>query len=151
MIWKQPFFSTSMALYVERYQLMVNHAEKGILKDIIFLLTCVVQKIRWWSIVTLHNNWWCYTMPSKYLLAILKWKKLITLKKQRSTRDADISAANPPVTGASWLIYIVKTKYQYSNSLFQKSCYWHYNNYQKSSSFLNRCFNSLFVPRYKSF
>lgn len=30
----------------------------------------------------------------------------LTLKKQRSTIDAEISAPNPPVTGASWLIYI---------------------------------------------
>lgn len=35
----------------------------------------------------------------------IKKKVMLTLVKQRSTIDADISAPNPPVTGASWLIY----------------------------------------------
>lgn len=31
---------------------------------------------------------------------------MLTLKKQHSTIEAAISAPNPPVTGASWLIYM---------------------------------------------
>lgn len=37
-------------------------------------------------------------------------KKEITLKKQRSRIDAEISAPKPPVTGASWLICRVPKK-----------------------------------------
>lgn len=43
-------------------------------------------------------------------------KTELTLKKQRSTIDAEISAPNPPVIGASWLTY--------NQEIFLWGCHW---------------------------
>lgn len=94
-----------MYKYAEVANSRVNHAEVAKVKDVILSLTFSNHLSKKIDAEALSLNKLIGSVHNVSEVLVDKFKKckklIITLKKQRSTRDADISAANPPVTGAS--------------------------------------------------